>query len=322
VGQRVVSIRAASVYVADQLLGTVAVLRDVTKEVEVERMKSDFIANVTHELRTPLTSIVGYIDFMLMGGAGKLEEQPLRFLGTIKNNAERLRNLVEDLLSISELDSGRGKLNVEELDLEDLIMTVVGHLASVFGQQGKQFDVVTDVARDLSIQGDRVKVTQIISNIVENAFSYTYSGGKVTIMANMQPDQRHVLISIADTGIGIPEEFRSRIWNRFERYEEHALVMDVAGTGLGLPIVKTLVEMHGGEVWLESEVNRGTTFFVRLPLVPPPSVAGDGLAILAAAPTSTQTAPPPASGSREAAAERGGNGYTTEHAEAGTVEEG
>jgi signal transduction histidine kinase/putative methionine-R-sulfoxide reductase with GAF domain len=283
VGQRIVSIRASAVYIGSELLGTVAVLRDVTKEVEVDRMKSEFIANVTHELRTPLTSIVGYIDLMMMGGAGSLGEQPMRFLTTIKTNADRLRNLVEDLLSISELDSGRGKLNLEAVDLADTIMTVARSVDETFAARGKTMRLVTEIAPDIgTIQADKVKFGQIIANILENAYHYTYADGTVTVRAARERDGAHVLISIADTGIGIPEAFRERIWNRFERYEEHALVMDVAGTGLGLPIVKTLVELHNGRVWFETEVNRGTTFYIRLPVEPGQTRVSDPLARLAA----------------------------------------
>src|SRR5690606_3898153 len=122
------------------------------------------------------------------------------------------------------------------------------------------------VAPDLpQIEGDANKVMQIFTNIVDNAFNYTYPGGSIDIEARRE-DNGHILVSVKDTGIGIPEEFKDRIWERFGRYEEHALVMDVAGTGLGLPIVKTLVELHHGQVWFETEPGKGTTFFVSLPL--------------------------------------------------------
>ncbi|MBZ0294980.1 MAG: ATP-binding protein, partial [Anaerolineae bacterium] len=115
-------------------------------------------------------------------------------------------------------------------------------------------------------------LVQIFTNIIDNAFNYTYAGGRVDIQAQLA-DAGHVLITVKDTGIGIPAEYQERVWERFERYEEHALVMDVAGTGLGLPIVKTLVEMHRGKVWFESEEGKGTTFFVLLPLDQPASSA-------------------------------------------------
>jgi signal transduction histidine kinase len=122
------------------------------------------------------------------------------------------------------------------------------------------------VAPDVpEIHGDKNKITQIFTNIADNAFNYTYAGGSIEIAATLQNND-HILVSIQDSGIGIPDEFKDRIWDRFGRYEEHALVMDVAGTGLGLPIVKSLVEMHKGEVWFETEAGHGTTFFVSLPI--------------------------------------------------------
>jgi GAF domain-containing protein/two-component sensor histidine kinase len=279
-GRRVLSLRASPVYVGDQLLGTVAVFRDVTKEVEVDRMKSDFIANVSHELRTPITSIKGFADLFLMGGAGQVNEQQERFMGIIKNNADRLRYLVDDLLSISRLDSGKEKLELTPVNLSEVIAEVVKNVENQFESKEKRLDVSVTVDPEIpAVTADRARLHDILGNLVENAFNYTYTGGKIDITAELQPEKHHVLIAVKDTGIGIPEEFRSRIWNRFERYEEHALVMEVAGTGLGLPIVKTLVEMHNGEVWLESEVNKGTSFYVMLPLDGPNGVPVNGVPV-------------------------------------------
>jgi signal transduction histidine kinase len=130
--------------------------------------------------------------------------------------------------------------------------------------------VTVDIQEALPpIEGDPHKITQIIASIIDNAFNYTYPGGSIDIQAYRQPDEKHVLVSVTDTGIGIPEEFRTRIWGRFERYDDHALVMDVPGTGLGLSIVKELVQMHNGSIWFESELGHGTTFFVELPIEQP-----------------------------------------------------
>jgi len=124
----------------------------------------------------------------------------------------------------------------------------------------------------------------VIDNLVENAFHYTYPDGSIEIAARLQPASEpgaeRLLIAIKDDGIGIPESFRERVWNRFERYEAHALVMEVAGTGLGLPIVKHMVDLHQGEVWFESQENRGSTFYVALPVAGPAAaqISDDGLA--------------------------------------------
>ncbi len=277
-GRRVINVQASPVFTGDQFLGMVSVFRDITKDVEVDRMKSDFISNVSHELRTPMTSIKGYADLLMMGVAGSVTDQQKFFLNTIKTNAERLANLVNDLLNISKLDSGAEKVHIEEIDLRELVDQVVANLQGRATNERKGIQVSTSIADDLNVlMADRVKLSQIMTNLVDNAFNYTYAGGKIDITARIDDDPRYALITVKDTGIGIPKEFLPRIWNRFERYEEHALVMDAAGTGLGLPIVKNLVEMHEGEIWVESEVNVGTTFYVKLPMQGPGSVERPGI---------------------------------------------
>jgi len=184
----------------------------------------------------------------------------------IKGNSERLGILVDDLLNISVYDSGKEQLQVSHVALEPLLETVVHNVESRAGHDNKDMTVNLNIAPDLpEIMGDSNKLTQIFTNLVDNAFNYTYAGGTIDINAQAQSNSS-VLVSVKDTGIGIPDDFKDRVWERFGRYEEHALVMDVPGTGLGLPIVKALVEMHRGEIWFESESGVGTTFFVTLPI--------------------------------------------------------
>ncbi|MAS32469.1 MAG: hypothetical protein CL610_00595 [Anaerolineaceae bacterium] len=270
-GSRVVNVRLSPVRTDSQFLGTVLVFRDMTKEYEADRLKSEFISNVSHELRTPMTSIKGYVDLMGMGAAGAISDQQREFIGKIKSNADRLSILVDDLLNISRLDAGRERLNVEPVDVNQVLATVVTNLQGRAEHERKHLHVSLDVEPNLpEIEGDRNKITQIFTNIVDNAFNYTYADGSIDIRAR-QDETGDILVSVKDSGIGIADEFKDRIWERFGRYEEHALVMDVAGTGLGLPIVKSLVEMHGGIIWFESELGKGTTFFVSLPVKQPAS---------------------------------------------------
>jgi PAS domain S-box-containing protein len=275
-GRRVVSVHLSPVNMGDDFLGTVSVFRDITKEVEVDRIKSEFVSNVSHELRTPMTSIKGFADLLLLGVAGQVSDPQRNFLLKIKNNADRLSQLVDDLLNISRIDAGE-KLNLELVDVSKIVQAVVNTVPRRGEHAEKDIHLLTDIAPDLPpIRADEHKLTQIISNLLDNAFNYTLSGGTIEVSAHVQPDGEHILVAIKDTGIGIPEEFRSRIWQRFERFDEHALVMDVAGTGLGLSIVKELVQMHNGEVWFESELGKGTTFFVSLPVEQPElMVSGD-----------------------------------------------
>jgi PAS domain S-box-containing protein len=276
-GRNIVSIHASPVFIGDQLLGTVSVFRDVTKEVEVDRMKSEFISNVSHELRTPMTSIKGYADLLLMGAAGEVGDQQQHFLQTIKANADRLSHLVNDLLNISKIDAGTERMKFEPVDAGEVINETVTSLRGRADFERKQITVTTRIDPMLPpIVADRARVGQILQNLIDNAFNYTYPGGSIDVEARLESEKPdHVLISLKDTGIGIPEEFRPRIWNRFERYDDHALVMEVAGTGLGLSIVKHLVEIHQGDIWFESEENKGTTFYVSLPVHGPDGAVPD-----------------------------------------------
>ena len=274
VGRRVVSVHASQVSIGDQFLGTVSVFRDVTRDVEVDRMKSEFIFNVSHELRTPMTSIKGYADLLLSGGVGSVSGEQQQLLGTIKGNTDRLATLVNDLLDVSRIDSGRDHLDVESVQIGVVIRQVVDNLQARPQFSRKALSLQIDVDPELpAIQADPLKIIQVVSHLIDNAFNYTNAGGNIEIRAHRRTDApENVLITVKDDGIGIPEEFQSRIWDRFARYEAHALVMDVAGTGLGLSIVKSLVEMHRGEVWFESQEDAGTTFYVSLPVAGPEGI--------------------------------------------------
>lgn len=271
IGKKIVSVHLSPVHVVadEQFLGTVSVFRDITKEVEVDRMKSEFISNVSHELRTPMTSIKGYADLLLMGAAGAVGAQQEQFLKTIKANADRLSVLVNDLLNISKLDTGSSRIQGERVELRPLLDRIVKNAEMRALRDDKAMRFTLDVPADLpQITADSDKLTQIFTNLVDNAYNYTYAGGSISLRASLQDDR--VLVAVSDTGIGIPDDFKERVWGRFERNEEHALVMEVAGTGLGLAIVRTLVEMHNGQVWFDSELGKGSTFYVTLPVEPLP----------------------------------------------------
>jgi PAS domain S-box-containing protein len=259
----------------DQFLGVLAVLRDVTRDVEAERTKNQFITNVSHEFRTPLTPIKGFTDLLLMGAGGNLSEPQQQMVETIKQNVERLTLLVNDVLNISKLDSRDLATTMQMVSLGEVLQGVLDQIAgrSLNIKRGYRSSVVVDneVPR---IRADREKLVQIMGNLIDNAFKYTPPGGEIAVSAHLEADKRHVLLKVKDTGVGIPEEFRDRAFNRFERYDKHALELDVAGTGLGLSLVKELVALHSGDVWFESELGKGTTFFVRLPIEQPNYATG------------------------------------------------
>jgi signal transduction histidine kinase/GAF domain-containing protein len=265
--EHVVSIHASPVFARDRYFGAVSIFRDITREVEVDRMKSEFVSTVSHELRTPMTSIKGYADLILMGAAGPLGDAQQRYLEVIRKNADRLQWLVNDLLDISRIETGKTQLALQPLDMARLISGVVDdHVRGRIQHEGKQLAVSTEIAPSLPlVNADPEKVTRVLTNLVDNAMNYTPPGGAIAISA--QPEGDFVRISVHDTGIGIAKEDHTRIFERFYRAEDEA-VQAVPGTGLGLAIVQSLVAMHGGELTLQSEVGEGSTFAFTLPLMP------------------------------------------------------
>ena len=261
--ERVVSAHLAPVVTqGDEMLGVVTVLRDITKEIEADRAKSEFISTVSHELRTPMTSIKGYTDLLLMGAVGELNPQQHHFLEVIKSNADRLTGLINDLLDISRIETGRLRLDLQPMQVREVIEEVVGSLR---GQaEAKGLWVRVEVPQGLpAVMADRDRITQVVLNLMDNAVRYTPEGGEVSVRVELADEA--LLVHVQDTGIGIAPEEQGRIFERFYRSED-ARVQETEGTGLGLAIVKSLVEMHGGRVWVESELGKGSTFSFTIPL--------------------------------------------------------
>ena len=266
--ERVISVRLSPVYLGDQFLGTVSVFRDITREVEVDRLKSEFVATVSHELRTPMTSIKGYADLLLGGMAGPVSEQQHYFLEVIKQNTDRLSILVNDLLDISRIDQQRVVLELGDVPVREVLESAMAHLQERIETEQRDMTLVLNLPDDAawSVWGDRERVGQIITNLVDNAFNYTPPGGMITLAAHPGAGGDSVILSVADTGIGIPPEIGERVYERFFRGDEaQELVMDTPGTGLGLSIVREYVAIQHGRIWFESEPGQGTTFYVELP---------------------------------------------------------
>ena len=225
-------------------------------------MQSEFVALVSHELRTPLTSIEGYVDMLLDGDAGGLNKLQLDFLNVVKRNSDRLTTLVSDLLDVSRIESGSIKLRWETFDIKDLIKDVVGNLRSQFEAKGQRLSV--DLRGGGSnVSGDVGRITQVFTNLLTNANKYTPEGGAVRVSSRR--GDRRIEISIADTGIGLSSEDQARLFTKFFRSDDPS-IRAIGGSGLGLWLSRSLVEMHGGEISFTSEVGKGSTFTVRLPL--------------------------------------------------------
>lgn len=245
-----------------EFLGTVSVFRDVTAEVEAERAKTEFVSTVSHELRTPMTAVKGYVDLLLMGATGDLNSQQQHFLDIIKINTDRLTSLVNDLLDISRIETGKIDLERESLDMVSIIEQAVLTIRPRAEEKGLRVHAV--VPPELpQVFGDSDRVVQIITNLVGNAYKYTPTGGVVSVHAYVRDEMVHV--AVADTGIGISSEDQRKIFDRFFRVDD-PLVHEESGTGLGLSIAVSLVEMHGGEMTVESEAGEGSIFTFTLPL--------------------------------------------------------
>lgn len=265
--KRIVLVHLAPVMLQNDFLGTVSIFRDITHEVEVDRLKSEFVATVSHELRTPMTSIRGYADILLMGAAGALNENQSHFLDIIKNNTERLNILVNDLLDISRIEAGRVILSPQPLDLREVAEDVLADVLRRSQEENKPMGLSLEAPKELPrVFGDSERVRQILDNLVDNAYHYTPINGQIQVRLLSSEDGMEIQVDISDTGVGIAEEDQARIFDRFFR-GEHPLVLATPGTGLGLPIVKQLVEMHRGRIWMTSSgvPGEGSTFSFTLP---------------------------------------------------------
>jgi len=263
---RIILVHLAPVIWRNDFLGTVSIFRDITHEVEVDRLKSEFVATVSHELRTPMTSIKGYVDLLLMGAAGALNENQTHFLEIVRSNTERLSVLVNDLLDISRIEAGRISLSFQPLDLRAIAEDVIADVLRRSQEENKPMAVSLEVAAELpAVRGDPERVRQILDNLVSNAYHYTPANGKITVA--IHPLDGEVQVDVQDNGIGIPPADQEHVFERFFR-GEHPLVLATPGTGLGLSIVQQLVKMHAGRIWLESSgiPGEGSTFSFTLPV--------------------------------------------------------
>ena len=243
--------------------GAVLVLHDVTELRRLERLRQDFVANVSHELKTPLTNIMSNAEVLLDGAA---EEPALRgqFLAEIDDQAHRLLALVTDLLSIARLESGEKFLDFEVVRVDDAVQACLDRHRTRAEAKGLALSAVAIGAAppDLAVWADDEGVAQVLDNLVDNAIKYTPAGGRVTVRWSADPVQ--VVIEVEDTGAGIPERDQPRVFERFYRVDK-ARSRELGGTGLGLAIVKHLAQGMNGTVSVTSAVGQGSTFRVCLP---------------------------------------------------------
>lgn len=261
---RVLGVNAVRLASAGGAAGVVMVIHDVTELRQLERVRTEFVANVSHELRTPLTAIQGYLE-TLLSGALEEPENARRFLEIVLRHSERLGRLLNDLTDLSNIELGKVTLRKEPVRLDELVASVV----EIIGPRAARSRVGVTAATPAelpAVVADRDRLVQVLINLVDNAVKYTPEGGAVTVTARATGDGT-VEIAVADTGIGIPAADLPRITERFYRVDK-TRSRELGGTGLGLAIVKHLVLAHGGELRIESQEQQGTTVRFTLPIHP------------------------------------------------------
>lgn len=248
-------------------MGTVMIFNDITDIRNLERMKSAFVATVSHELRTPLTAIKGFISTLLMDSDDAFPPEERReFYAIIDQETDRLTRLINDLLNIARIEAGESLKPVyKQVDFYKLSQKVV----MIQRAATNRHTIIHDVPEDLpKIIADEDKVDQILTNLLSNAIKYSPNGGEIRVKA-WEEDADHIIFYVSDQGMGIPKEHLTKVFEKFHRVD-NTDTRKQYGTGLGLYLVKHLVEaIHGGQIWVESEVGVGSTFYVRLPKVPP-----------------------------------------------------
>ncbi len=242
-------------------LGVVTVLRDVTKEKELDRMKSDFISFVSHELRTPLTIVKGFATIMLDDASDRLTREQKEQLSYINESIDHLSRIISNLLDISKIEAGKLRLEKKSVDIVSLIKKVLRSFRLY--AKSKEIKLETSFATKLSlVSADPDRLTQVLTNLIDNAIKFSHKNGEVFIKAKEEKDV--IEVSVADSGIGISPENFNRIFNKFQRVEK-GISSKLRGTGLGLPISREIIQLHGGKIWVESEEGRGSKFIFTLP---------------------------------------------------------
>lgn len=269
VGERKVRLHASPVQMVDGTrLGVVSILEDVTREYLAEEAKREFITSISHELRTPLTAIKGYSELLLGGMGGAISPPVNSFIGVIRENAVRMAFIVNNLISVAEIERQRVGLKYQKVELSDLVNEVLERYKERITE--RQLRLRKELPRDFpTVEIDPNRVRQILENLLSNAIKFTYPGGQVTIgmqkVTGMLNEPAFFSLWVADTGVGIPFEEQGRIWERFYR-AANPLSVESGGLGIGLSIAKALTEAHRGRIWVDSMPDKGSTFTVLLPV--------------------------------------------------------
>ena len=265
-------LRASNAVVTDEngkAVGMVAVLSDVTKQHELEELKSEFVSKVGHELRTPIVAMQHALSILVDGVAGPLSEEQQKFVALSQRNLQRLNAHINDLLDLSKLEAKKLELRLESVALGEVIQSVSESLDA--WAKSKALMIIRRVPEDLPrVTCDPMRITQVLTNLVGNAVKFTPRQGRITIEAKRADEDRAVEVSVTDTGVGIVKEDLPKLFSKFQQVGER-MASDISGTGLGLVISKEIVEIHHGRIWAESDAPRkeGARFAFVLPIEQP-----------------------------------------------------
>ncbi|MES2464044.1 MAG: ATP-binding protein [Armatimonadota bacterium] len=259
------------------VIGTAAIFNDITELRNVDKMKTAFVSTVSHELRTPLTSIKGFISTLVQDTEGFYDtETRHEFYTIIDTECDRLRRLIDDLLNVSRIEAGNAlQLHVTEFDVHKVVEKVLRTQNSSTYKK-PEHTLVGELDADIPhlMTADEDKVEQILTNLLSNALKYSPKGGEIKISGKVMPGGEMLQFAISDQGMGIPKEQLSKMFQRFHRVDNRD-TREIGGTGIGLFLVKALVEYHHGQIWLDSEYGHGTTFFFTIPITQPEEEEGD-----------------------------------------------
>ena len=240
--------------------GLMVVIQDITEHVNLDNMRKDFVADVSHELRTPLTSIMGFSETLVEDDVD--EETSKHFLSEINDNANRMKNLVDDLLTLSKYDHKANGINATDFDLGELAKKCKENFDVECHKKKITCECLVTMDVPL-VHGDKAGIERVILNIISNSVKYTPEGGRIDIYVGYVHHDAY--IKVKDTGIGIPKESLNKVFERFYRVDK-ARSRQIGGTGLGLPIAKEIIEQNNGSITLNSEVNKGTEVTIRIPV--------------------------------------------------------
>lgn len=247
----------------EEELGTLVIIHDITREKRIERMKTEFVSLAAHQLRTPLSAIKWTLNMFLTGDLGKITEEQRGFIEKTYQSNERMINLINDLLDVTRIEEGKYIFKPQFSSIENIVQFIINSLKGEIKKKKIKFTFEEPKKKLPKVKVDVEKMRLAINNLIDNAIRYTPTGGEVTV--SLKHGKKEVEFSVRDSGVGIPEDQKERIFTKFFR-GANVMRMDTEGTGLGLFIAKNIIEAHKGKVWFESKEGEGTTFYFSLPV--------------------------------------------------------